>query len=269
MRRLLLGLTIAAIAAWSLLPFAWSIVTSLKSETDLGRLLPSEPTLANYPAIFERQPFGRYLLNSVLVAAGSTLLAVAVGSLAAYALARLRFRRAALIERTLLVFALVPPAILIVPLFSSARALGLVNSYVGLIIVHAALNLPFVIWSLASFFRELPPELEDAARVDGFSRFAILWRIVLPCSGPAVAATAVLAFIFSWNEFVIALTLLSSPSMRTVPVGISMLSGSTAYEIPWSQVSAAVVLTTLPVVAVVLALQRWIVSGLTSGAVKG
>ena len=272
MRRtvLVVGLTLVVVS--SLAPFLWPVLTSLKSVEEIytspPTYLPHEPTLGNYIEVFERRPFGRYLLNSLLVAAGSTLLALAAGSLAAYALARRGLPGAGTLERILLLFALFPPAVLLVSLFTVARQLGMVNSYWGLILVHAALNLPFAVWSLTAFFRELPVEIEDAARVDGFSRLQILGRIVLPISTPALAATALLVFIFSWNEFVVALTFLQRDAMRTVPVGIAMLSGATAYEVPWGQVSAAIVLTTLPVVAAVGTFQRWIVGGLTAGAVK-
>jgi multiple sugar transport system permease protein len=268
---LLLGATM--LVAWSVGPFLWSVLTAVKPTDEVFRTpptyLPHALSFDSFGMIFERRPFGRYLLNSLVVAIGSTLVALVAGSAAAYALTRLRLRGAATIERGFLLFALFPPAVLLVPLFAAGRTLGLVNSYSGLILVHAALNLPFTIWALASFFRELPIEIEEAARVDGFSRLQILARIVAPLSAPALAATAILVFIFSWNEFVIALTFMQRDAMRTVPVGISMLSGVTVFEVPWDQISAAIVMTTLPIVAAVLVFQRWILSGLTAGAVKG
>ncbi|MBI2900209.1 MAG: carbohydrate ABC transporter permease [Planctomycetes bacterium] len=272
MRKLGLWVAVFLLVGFSAAPFLWSVVTSLKPRDEVFAVpptyLPRGATLDNYAGVFEQRPFARYLLNSLVVAAGSTLLALCAGAPAAYALARLRLRGAGLVEKGILLFALVPPAVLLVPLVSAARGAGLANSYAGLVLVHAALNLPLVVWMLASFFRRIPSELEDAARVDGFSRLGILARIVLPVSAPAVAAAGVLAFIFSWNEFTISLVLMSRDEMRTVPVGIAMLSGASAYEIPWGRIQAAVVMTTLPVVAAVLALQRRIVSGLTAGAVK-
>jgi multiple sugar transport system permease protein len=273
MRRWALIGGIATVVAASSIPFLWSVLTSVKSTAEVFRTpptwFPETFSLESYAAVFERRPFARYLLNSVLVAVGSTALALAAGALAAYALTRLRVRRAAFIQGSLLAFALFPPAVLLVPLFRAAGAVGLVNSYAGVILVHAALNVPFAVWALAAFFREIPLEIEEAARVDGFSRLQVLGRIVVPLSAPALAATAILLFIFSWNEFVVALTFLQRDAMRTVPVGISMLSGVTVYEVPWDQISAAIVMTTLPVVVAVLAFQRWILSGLTAGAVKG
>lgn len=272
MKRLLLASGVTLLALWSLAPFLWSVITSLKDSDEVMRIpptyVPEAPTGSNYSDIFSRQPFARYMLNSAIVGLGSTALALVAGALAAYAIARLRVPGGRLVEKALLAFSLVPSAILIVPLFAGAQRLGLTNSHLALIIVHATFNLPFAVWMLTSFFREFPSELEDAARVDGFSRLQILTRLVLPLSAPALGATAILLFIFSWNEFVIALTLLRG-DQATVPVGIARLTGTSAYEIPWGQISAAVVLTTLPVVAAVLAFQRWIVSGLTAGAVKG
>ncbi|MBD3163081.1 MAG: ABC transporter permease subunit [Candidatus Eisenbacteria bacterium] len=273
MKRAGLGFAVLLLIGFSTGPFLWSVVTSVKPAEEIYEApptyLPEEISTESYTEVFARRPFGRYLLNSLIVAAGSTLVALLAGSLAAYGLARLGLPGAGGIERAILFFALFPPAVLLVPLFSVARQLGLINSYLGLILVHAALNLPFVVWTLGAFFRGFPREIEEAARVDGFSRLRILVRIVLPLSAPAIAATAILTFIFSWNEFVIALTFMQRDAMRTVPVGISMLSGATVYDVPWGQISAAIVMTTLPVVAAVLAFQRWILRGLTAGSIKG
>lgn len=273
MKRIGLAVVIGTLIAFSLGPFAWSVLTSVKPNREVFAVpptyLPENLSLENYQGVFQQRPFGRYLLNSLIIAMGSTVLSLSVATLAAYALARLRLKGSGLLEKSLLFFALFPPAVLLAPLFSAARDLGATNSYVALIVVHAALNLPLAIWMLTAFFRQLPQDLEDAARVDGFSRLGMLARVLLPVSAPALAATAILVFIFSWNEFVIALTFMTRDDMRTVPVGIAMLTGVTVYEIPWGQISAAVVMTTLPVVAAVLAMQRWIISGLTAGAIKG
>ncbi|NUN48218.1 MAG: carbohydrate ABC transporter permease [Candidatus Brocadiae bacterium] len=269
----LLPVAVAAMAAFSLGPFLWSALTSLKPADELFRVpptwIPRSVSLDNYRDVFAQRPFARYMVNSLFVAGLSTILTLAAGAPAAWALARLRLRWSAAIEKGFLAFALFPPAVLLVPLFVAARDAGVLNSRIGVAFVHAALNLPFAVWSLTSFFRAFPADLEDAARVDGFSRAGVLLRVVFPVSAPALAATAILVFIFSWNEFVIALTFLTRDELRTVPVGVAMLSGVTAYDIPWGQISAAVVVTTLPVVAAVLAFQRSIVQGLGAGAVKG
>ncbi len=273
MRTVALWLGIALLVTFNLGPFAWSFLTSIKPGAEVFAIpptyLPRDLSIESYTGVFDQRPFARYLWNSIVVATLSTLVALATGALAAHGLARLRLRAAAALEYGLLFFALWPPAVLLVPLYSLGRALGLINSHLGLALVHAALNLPLAAWMLTASFRSLPPELEEAARVDGFSRLQFLTRVTLPLSGPALAATAILVFILSWNEFVIALTFISRDDLRTVPVGIAMLTGVTVYEIPWGQISAAVVMTTLPVVVAVLACQRWIVSGLTAGAVKG
>lgn len=159
--------------------------------------------------------------------------------------------------------------VLIVPLYEMVSTWGLMNNWLALIIPYSALNLPFAIWVMSSFFRQIPQALEDAAKVDGLSRLGILVRIILPLSAPALATTAILVFIFCWNEFLLALTFMTRDASRTVPVGIAMLSGASQYEIPWDQISAATVLTTLPLVTFVVLFQRRIVEGLTAGAVKG
>jgi ABC-type glycerol-3-phosphate transport system permease component len=268
--RIALGAALAVLALASLAPFLWSAITSLRPPADVlaPSLLPRALSLESYADVFRQRPFARYLANSVIVGLLSTALALAAAAPAAAVLARMGRRLAAACETGLLFFALWPPAVLLVPLFTVGRTLGLTNSLAGLAVVHATLNLPFATWMLAAAFRQLPRELEDAARVDGFSRLQYLTRVALPLAGPALGATAILTFIFSWNEFVIALTFLSRDALRTVPVGVAMLTGVTMYEIPWGQISAAVVMTTLPVVVAVLAFQRWIVSGLTAGAVK-
>lgn len=273
MRSVLLAVAVCAMAAFSTAPFLWSVSTSLQTEAEVSAIpptyLPAAPTLASYRGVFAQRPFGRYLLNSLIVALGATLLALATGAPAAYALARLRPPGAEAWRAAFLVFALFPPAVLLAPLYTLARNLGLVNSLPGLAAVHAALHLPFAVWMLEAAFRAVPVELEDAARVDGFTRVGAFVRVVVPLAAPSLGAAALLVFIFSWNEFVIALTFLARDELRTVPVGIAMLSGATTYEVPWGQVSAAVVLTTMPVVVAVLAFQRWIAEGLTAGALKG
>lgn len=273
MKRCLLAAGLTFLVLFSLGPFVWSFLTSLKGGRELFSIpptyMPHAPSFEHYAGVFEQRPFARYIMNSLIVGAGSTLIALGVASLAAYALVRLRIRFAGAFEKALLLLALVPPALLVIPLHDAARLTGLSNSRLALILVHAALNLPFAVWMLTAFFRGVPTELFDAARLDGFSRFQILRRIVFPLAAPGLAATAILVFIFSWNEFALALTLLTRDDVRTVPVGIAMLSGVTVYEVPWGQISAAVVMTTLPVVAAVVAFQKWIVGGLTAGGLKG
>lgn len=264
---------VAATLAWSLAPFLWQVITSLKNSSEALAIPPSywPRTLdwTNYVKIFSTRPFATYIWNSLLVAAGTTALCTALSTLAAYAFARLKLPGGKWGVRVILLIALFPPTLLVVPLKQLIGFLGLLNSPLALILSYAALNLPFAIWTLMTFFRQVPLDIEEAAQVDGLSRWGTLWRIVFPLSAPAVATTAILVFIFSWNEFLLALTFISRDAARTVPVGIALLSGVTVYEVPWGQISAAVVVTTLPVVAMVLAFQRRIIEGLTAGAVKG
>ncbi len=266
------SLLLCGLAAWSLAPFAWQLVTSLKPAAEVvaipPRYWPSHPTIASYFAIFQAHPFATFIANSTLVASGTTLLCTLLALPAAYALSGpLPGGRLAL--RAVLGVAIFPPAVLIIPLYQSMRWLGLLGSPLALVLPYTALNLPLSIWLLAAFLRQVPREIMEAAAIDGLSRFATLWRIVLPLALPAVAASAVLVFIFSWNEFLLALTFMSRADAWTVPVGIALLAGISPYEFPWDQISAAVVLTTIPVVLLVAVFSRRIISGLTAGAVKG
>jgi multiple sugar transport system permease protein len=268
-----IALGVGVVVLFSLAPFLWQVVTSLKPSNEIFsrpvRYIPSHLDLSAYVKIFSRHPFARQILNSVFIACAGTFLCLFASSLASYALARLRLRGGRGFLLFLLFLSLFPPVVLIVPLYEMVSTFGLMNNYLALIIPYAALNVPFATWVLTSFFRQIPEALEDAAKVDGLSRLGILVRIILPLSAPALATTAILVFIFCWNEFLFALTFMTRATSRTVPVGIAMLSGASQYEIPWDQISAATVLTTLPLVAFVVLSERRIVEGLTAGAVKG
>lgn len=267
------GVAIALAVLFCLGPFLWQVLTSLKPPEEVFAVPPTwwprELSLASYRQVFSGQPFGRYIWNSVLVAAASTGLTLALAVPAAYALSRLRLPGRRLLYQGILVASLVPSVVLLVPLYEMARAAGAFNRPLALAVPYAAVNLPLAVWALASFFRAVPRELEDAAAVDGFSRWGTLWRVVLPLALPGVATTAILVFVFAWNEFLIALSFMTRPESYTAPVGVALLAGSSLYEVPWGQISAAVVVTTLPLVAVVLLFQRRIAAGLTAGAVKG
>lgn len=269
----LLIVAVIIIVTYSLAPFAWQVVTSFKPASEVLEIpptyWPSKASLENYVKIFEARPFSRYILNSLVVAVGATILALFAGAPAAYALARLKLYSPSTILGLFLVGALFPQIVFLLPLYEMVRSLHLMNNPLALIVPYAALNLPFVVWILYSFFGQIPRDLEDAALVDGFSRLGVLIKIMLPVAAPALATTAILVFIFAWNEFLFALKFMTDDAARTVPVGIAMLRGAEVYEVPWGQISAAIVLTTTPVVLVVLLLQRRIISGLTAGAVKG
>jgi ABC-type glycerol-3-phosphate transport system permease component len=272
-KKLLFYLAIAFIFLYCLFPFFWTIQTALKPPGEVFRLpvsyVPETLSLANLTDVFSKRPFGRYVLNSLIVGAGATLLTLWAAAVLAFRLRAMELRRALRIQKWFLVGAILPPALLVIPVFMLMKQLGLVNNYLALILAYTALNLPFAVWMLHAAFRQLPRELDEAALLDGFSDSAILYRIILPLSRPSLAVTAVLVFIFCWNEFILALSLMPSQSKYTVPVGIALLSGASAYEMPWGEINAAVALTTIPIILVIAALQRWIIQGLTTGAVKG
>jgi len=214
-----------------------------------------------------RAPIGRYFLNSLIVAVGATLLCVFVSALAAYALARLRIPHKTLIFSLLVGVSMFPTVTLLLPLFEMVLALGLRNTYVALILPHAALSIPVATLVLVSFFQGIPKDLESAAMVDGCSRLGALWRIVVPLSAPGVFTASILAFVNSWDEFLLSLTLLPSQAMRTLPVGIQFLQGE--YSFPWPLISAALIIALVPVALVIAIFQERVVGGLTQGGVKG
>jgi multiple sugar transport system permease protein len=273
MRRITLFLAAVLIVVFCLFPFVWTVVTAIKPSEDVFSLpiqyLPDTLAVENFVDVFYKRPFARYVVNSVVVGLGGTLLTLALASLVAFRLRYLPVYRALMLQRWILVAAIIPPTLVVIPVFVVVKALGLINNPLGLIFSYCFLNLPFGIWMLYAAFSRVPMELDEAARVDGFLWGGILARIVLPLSKAALAVTAALIFIFCWNEFLIALTLMPDQSSYTVPVGISMLSGTSVYEIPWGQINAAVAITTVPVILIVAVLQRWIVEGFTAGAVKG
>jgi trehalose/maltose transport system permease protein len=264
-------LLVAAILFYTVFPFYWAIVSSLKSGSALfeAALLPWDPSLENYVAVFRDQPFGRTIVNSLVVATLATASSLLLAATAAFALSRIRFRGRAAVLLAILSVSMFPQIAVLSGMFELVRALGLYNSLAGLVLSYLILTLPFTTWVLTAFMRELPMELEEAAIVDGASPWRILFGIFLPLMAPALAATGLLAFILAWNEFLFALTFTLSPEQRTVPVAIALISGASAYELPWGRVMAASVIVTLPLVALVILLQRRIVAGLTAGALKG
>lgn len=264
---LLLGL----ILFYAAFPFYWAIVSSLKTGEELLQptLVPAHPTLDNYRALFNDQPFLRNVLNSLVVASGATLLSLALALFAAYAFARIRFRGRKPLLLTVLGVSMFPQIAVLSGMYELITALGLYNRLSGLILANLMLTLPFTVWTLTVFMREVAVDIEDAAAIDGAGPFRIVTTIFLPMMAPAMIATGLLAFIIAWNEFLFALTFTLSAEQRTVPVAIALISGATAYELPWGRIMAASVIVALPLVAIVLALQRRIVSGLAAGALKG
>ncbi len=262
----------ALVVVVSVYPFVYAVSTSLKTGSALfsTTLWPDEPTLRNYIQLFEgRQPFGRHLLNSVMVATATVTVSLGLAITASYALARIRFRGKGALLMTILSVSMFPQVAVLSGMFELMQALGLYNRAIGLVVPYTVFTLPFTVWVLTSFMRALPQELEEAAVMDGCGPLRIVFQVFLPLLWPALVATGLLAFIGAWNEFLFALTFVADDAERTVPVSISLLTGATAFEIPWGSIMAASVIVTVPLIGLVLLFQRRIVSGLTAGAVKG
>jgi trehalose/maltose transport system permease protein len=264
-------LLVVFIVAESVFPFYYAIVTSFKSGTSLFQVSywPTAISWDNYAAVFKGGSFPQNLLNSVIVATLTVALALLFAVTAAYALSRVRFRGRSLLLFTILSVSMFPQIAVLAGLFEVIRFFGLFNSILGLIFSYTIFTLPFTVWVLTTFMRELPIEIEEAAIVDGANPWVIITRVFMPLMWPALVTTGLLAFIAAWNEFLFALTFTSSNSTRTVPVAIALLSGSSQFEVPWGTIMAASVIVTVPLVVLVLIFQRKIISGLTAGGVKG
>ena len=262
------GLTLLVLFA--AFPFYWAVVASLTPEAALFRepsLWPRALELAHYRALFAEREFWVPIRNSLVVAGVTTVFCVSVGTMAAYALARLRFRGKAAILGFILAVTMFPQISIVSPLYLLLRALRLINTYPGLIMPYMTFAMPLTVWLLVGFLRQLPRDLEEASFVDGATRWQSVTRVVLPLAAPGLATTAILTFIYCWNEFLFALAFTLGPERQTVPVAIALFRGQ--YQVPWGQILAAAVVATAPVAAVVLLFQRRIVQGLTAGAVKG
>jgi trehalose/maltose transport system permease protein len=259
------------IILYTVFPFYWAIVSSLKAGSELFRVefIPPDPAWNNYNAVFEEQPFARNILNSVIVAVCTVGLSLALGVTAAYALGRVSFRGRGPLLLAVLGVSMFPQVAVLAGMFELIRALGLYNTPWALVLSYMIFTLPFTVWILTTFMRELPRELEEAAVVDGAKPWQILTRVFMPLLGPALATTGLLAFIAAWNEFLFALTFTLSNDQRTVPVAIALITGGSQFELPWGNIMAASVIVTVPLIVLVLIFQRRIVSGLTAGAVKG
>jgi len=272
-RNIVLPISVFLVVVFFMAPILWQVLTSFKVNADISAVpsvyIPRQLTLDHYLSLFVRRPFTSYMFNSALVSFTSTLLALGLGAPAAYALARMRLPGENIILASILIVTLFPAVLLFLGLLEVVKTLDLGNNYLALIIPYTAINLPLTILVMRSFFQQLPKDLEDSARVDGYSTIQMLIKIVLPMTLPALATTGILTFIAAWNEFIFALTFITRETMKTIPVATAQLSGSSAFEIPYGPIAAATILGTLPLVALVLAFQRKIVQGLTAGAVKG
>ncbi len=266
-------LILAIALFYVLFPFYWMIANSLKPSSELFATpvsyWPQEMTLDNYRAILADGAFIRSIVNSIVVATGATVLALAVSSMAAYALARYYFPGKRTVLYAILGMSTFPQIAVLGGLFLLARALGIYNTYWALILSYMIFTVPFCVWVLTSFIRDIPETLDEAALIDGAGPWKTLWKVILPLAAPGLVATGLLSFINAWNEFLFALTLTADNQARTVPVAIALFSGQSEFELPWGKITAASTLVTMPVVALALVFQKRIVDGLTSGAVKG
>lgn len=269
-RALLHGAALVAALCALMFPLFFTLVASLSPEADLfsGSLpWPEHLVLDHYRALVHERALWVPIVNSVVVATLTTLLCLVLGAPCAYAFARLRFRGRGPLLALVLAVSMFPQISIVSPLYLLLRALGAINTYPGLVLPYLTFAMPLAIWLMVGFFRQLPSALEEAALVDGAGRLRILVEIVAPLSAPALVTTALLTFIYCWNEFLFALSFTLGPERYTVPVAIALFRGQ--YQVPWGQVLAAAIVSIVPVAALVLLFQRRIVAGLTSGAVKG
>ena len=269
------SIAIALVLVFALIPVVWITALSLKTPASVadGRFLPAHWTLDNYKVLFEggisNSPFLKPLINSIVIAVISTVVAIALAASAAYAIARLDFPGKGLILGVALAIAIFPTISIVGPLFDIWRSIGLFDTYPGLIIPYLTFALPLSIYILVAFFREIPWDLQDAAAVDGATPFQAFRKVILPLAAPGTFTAAILVFIFCWNEFLFATTLTSSNNARTVPAALAFFTGESQFTAPTGNIAAAGVIVTVPIIIFVLLFQRRIVAGLTAGAVKG
>ena len=266
-----LWVLIIAISVFALFPFYYAVITSFKSGSQIFQVdyLPVAFDWSNYINVMTQGSFARNLMNSVFVSAVTVILSLTMAVTAAYALARVRFRGRGVLLLTILSVSMFPQIAVLAGLFEMVRAIGIYNTPFALILSYMIFTLPFTVWVLTTFMRDLPIELEEAAIVDGAKPWQIVFKVFMPLMWPALVTTGLLAFIAAWNEFLFALTFISNDAQRTVPVAIALLSGASEQEVPWGPIMAASVIVTVPLIVLVLIFQRKIVAGLTAGAVKG
>ena len=265
------GLIAGTIVVGALLPVAWIVSMSFKDPASIGdgAFLPSKWTLDNYDSVFHMSQFTRALVNSIGIAVITTVISVLLATMAAYAVVRLRFRGKRLFVGAALAISMFPQAAMVSPIFKTWQTVHLFDTWPGLVIPYLTFSLPLAIYTLAAFFREIPWDLESAAAVDGATPFQSFRYVVAPLAAPAVFTTAILVFIFCWNDFVFAASLTSTTKARTVPAALAFFTGGNQFQQPYGAIAAAAVVVTVPIVLMVVAFQRRIVAGLTSGAVKG
>lgn len=270
MKKIVFWILILLVISYCAGPFVWQLITSVKPDaelTNIASIFPHRITFDHYCSLFKARSFLKIILNSAVVATSTTILALMIGSIAAFGLAKLKVRFKALILGFVLSVTMFPPIATVSPLYIIIRALGLRDTWWALIFTYTTFSLPLSLWILTNFFKEIPDEIYLAARLDGCSSFQIFYKIILPLAAPGIVTTTLLVFIFSWNEFLFALTFTSTLASRTIPVGIALFPG--LHEVPWGEIAAASIVVTLPLIFLVFIFQRSIIEGLTAGAVKG
>lgn len=271
-RRGAFGAGVAVIVVWSLFPFAWQLITSFEPDRDLARFTPTwlpltDGTLQHYKNVFVAKDFAPYIVNSVIVDVSATAVALVFAALAAYSIARLPLPGKGAVLGLVLAVSMFPQISIVTPLYQILLKLHLLDTYVGLSGVYIGLSLPLMVYILWGHFRAIPAEIDEAARIDGAGPLRALWSVIIPVALPGVVPAVLLGFIASWNELLLALSLMTSPPRQTIPVGIANFTG--IYSIPWGDIAAASVVVTVPLVVLVLIFQKRIVEGVTAGAVKG
>jgi trehalose/maltose transport system permease protein len=275
LRRAAFYLLVVVIVVFLVFPFVWALLSSIKPSEELFatpvQYWPKNPTLENYRLVLSSGDFQRALVNSVIVALSVTALSLAIGSFAAFALGRFRFRGRSVVLYVVLAMTIFPQIAVLGALFQMINAFKLYNTLPALMLTYLIFTLPFTVWVLTGFLEAVPTEIEEAAYVDGATPFQVYWKIMMPLAAPGMATTGLLAFIAAWNEFLFALSFTQTPDKRTVTYAIQAFSTTTSamYEVPWGQMMAASVVVTLPLIALALLFQRRILAGLTAGAVKG
>ena len=261
----------AMVLMYALLPVLWILSLSLKPTSTVkdGKLIPSSLTFDNYRGIFRGNFFSSALINSVGIGVTTTVIAVLVGAMAAYAVARLEFPGKRLLIGVVLLISMFPAISLVTPLFNIERRIGLFDTWPGLIIPYITFALPLAIYTLSAFFREIPWDLEKAAKMDGATPAQAFRKVIAPLAAPGIVTTAILVFIFAWNDLLLALSLTATDAAITAPVAIANFTGSSQFEEPTGSIAAGAMVITVPIIVFVLVFQRRIVAGLTSGAVKG
>lgn len=267
-------LFVAAFVFFCIAPFIWLFLTSIKPSTEIYErppaLWPRNPTLEAYGKVFERKEFVSAIINSALVASSATVISLLIGSSCAYAIARLRFPGKNLILSLILSISMFPGIAILSPLYQLIKNVDLINKWPALILPYVTFSMPLGIWALTAYFRDLPAELEDSAKIDGASPLQAFTKVIAPLAAPGLFTTAILVFIFAWNEFLFAKTFMTTSESYTVPVSIASFEGTSGTtNTPWDQITAASVVITLPLIVLVLVFQRRIIAGLTDGAVKG